>query len=103
MSSEDVLGALIVYHAKVDYFNQDHLRLVEAAARQVATAINNAELYRLISEQAGRLGSMLRAQQEEASKSQAILEAVADGVMVANAQNRVVLFNACWGCMARRA
>ena len=73
---------------------RDHLRLVEAAARQVATAINNAELYRLIREQAERLGSMLRAQQEEASKSQAILEAVADGVMVANAQGRVILFNA---------
>jgi len=94
MSSEDVLGALLVYHQKVDYFSQDHLRLVEAAARQVATAINNAELYRLIREQAERLGLMLRAQQEEASKSQAILEAVADGVLVANAQNRVILLNA---------
>jgi PAS domain S-box-containing protein len=94
MSSEDVLGALIIYHPRPDYFNQDHLRLVEAAARQVATSINNAELYRLIREQAERLGSMLRAQQEEASKSQAILEGVADGVMVANGQGRVVLFNA---------
>jgi PAS domain S-box-containing protein len=93
VSSEDVLGALIIYHTKPDYFTQDHLRMVEAAARQVATAINNAELYRLIREQAERLGSMLRAQQEEASKSAAILEAVADGVMVANVQGRVILFN----------
>jgi PAS domain S-box-containing protein len=68
--------------------------LVEAAAHQVATSINNAELYRLIRDQAERLGSMLRAQQEEASKSQAILEAVADGVMVANAHGFVILFNA---------
>ena len=37
---------------------------------------------------------MLRAQQVEGSKSQAILESVADGVMVANAQGRVILFNA---------
>ena len=92
-AADDVLGALLMFHPQPDYFTQDHLRLVEAAARQVAIGINNAELYRLIRDQAERLGSMLRAQQEEASKSQAILEAVADGVMVANAQGRVILFN----------
>jgi len=92
-AGEDVLGALMLYHPETDYFTESHLRLVEAAAIQVATSINNAELYRLIRDQAERLGSMLRAQQEEASKSQAILEAVADGVLVANAHSRVILFN----------
>ncbi len=92
-AADDVLGVLLMYHPQPDYFTQDHLRLVEAAARQVAIGINNAELYRLIRDQAERLGAMLRAQQEEASKSQAILEAVADGVMVTNAQGRVILFN----------
>jgi PAS domain S-box-containing protein len=92
-AADDVLGALLMFHPQPNYFTEDHLRLVEAAARQVAIGINNAELYRLIRDQAERLGSMLRAQQEEASKSQAILESVADGVMVANAQGRVILFN----------
>jgi PAS domain S-box-containing protein len=92
-ADDDVLGALLMFHPQPNYFTQDHLRLVEAAARQVAIGINNAELYRLIRDQAERLGSMLRAQQEEASKSQAILESVADGVMVTNAQGRVILFN----------
>jgi PAS domain S-box-containing protein len=94
MTTDDVLGALLLFHPQPDYFIEDQLRLVEAAARQVAVSINNAELYRLIREQAERLGSMLRVQQEDASKSQAILEAVADGVMVVNAQGRVVLLNA---------
>ncbi len=94
VAGEDVLGALMLYHPHKDYFTEGQLRLVEAAAHQVATSINNAELYRLIRDQAERLGSMLRAQQEEASKSQAILEAVADGVMVANAHGRAILFNA---------
>lgn len=94
MTTDDVLGALLLFHPQPDYFIEDQMRLVEAAARQVAVSINNAELYRLIREQAERLGSMLRVQQEEASKIHAILEAVADGVMVANAQGRVVLFNA---------
>lgn len=94
MVADDVLGALLLTHPDINHFNEAHLRLVEAAAAQVATAINNAELYRMIRESAERLGQMLRAQQEEASKSQSILEAVADGVMVADRQGRIILFNA---------
>jgi PAS domain-containing protein len=36
---------------------------------------------------------MLRHQQEEASKSQAILESIADGVVVNNPQGQVILVN----------
>lgn len=90
---EDVLGAIMVLHSQLNYFTEQHLRLVTAAATQVATAINNAELYRYIREQAELLGSMLRAQQIESSKSQAILESIADGVMVTEADGHVILFN----------
>ncbi len=94
MVSEDVLGAMMVLHPESNYFTEVHMRLVTAATAQVATAINNAELYRYIREQAELLGGMLRAQQVESSKSQAILESVADGVMVTDANGRVILFNA---------
>jgi len=92
--SDDVLGAMLLLHPQPDYFNDSHLRMVSAASSQVATAINNAELYRYIREQAELLGGMLRAQQVEGSKSQAILESVADGVMVSDGSGRVILFNA---------
>jgi PAS domain-containing protein len=69
------------------------LRLVTAAASQVANAMNNAELYSLIRDQAERLGSMLRQEQVEATKSASILESVADGVMVADADGQVIVFN----------
>jgi PAS domain S-box-containing protein len=92
--SDDVLGAMLLLHNDVDYFGDYHLRMVSAASSQVATAINNAELYRYIREQAELLGGMLRAQQVEGSKSQAILESVADGVMVSDGSGRVILFNA---------
>ncbi len=90
----DVLGVLLLHHPQPGYFNETHLKLVSAAASQVAASINNAELYRMIRESAERLGGMLRAQQEEASKSRAILEGIADGVMVADARGDIILLNA---------
>jgi PAS domain S-box-containing protein len=59
----------------------------------VAVAINNAHLYELIRDQAERLGVMLRKEQEDASRSQAILEAVADGVMVTGPENGISFLN----------
>jgi PAS domain S-box-containing protein len=59
----------------------------------VAVAINNAHLYELIRDQAERLGVMLRKEQEDASRSQAILEAVADGVLVTSPNNSLSFLN----------
>lgn len=90
---EDVIGVLMVFHRKVAHFSPELLNLVQAIAGQVAVAINNAHLYELIRDQAERLGTMLRKEQEEASRSQAILEAVADGVVVTGADNKVAFVN----------
>jgi signal transduction histidine kinase len=92
-TSDEVLGVLLLYSTQVGVFNADHLRLVEAAANQLATSINNAELYLFIREQAERLGDMVREQQVEASKSNAILEGVADGVLFANQLGEIIVFN----------
>jgi PAS domain S-box-containing protein len=94
MVGDEVLGAQLLFYGQPDYFDEEHLRLVEASATQVANAINNAELYKVILDQTDRLGRMLKTQQVEAAKSQSVLEGVADGVMVADAQGQVILFNA---------
>jgi len=91
--AEDVIGVLMVFHRKPDFFSPELLNMVNAIAGQVAVAINNAHLYELIRDQAERLGSMLRREQEDASRSQAILEAVADGVLVTGANNRISFLN----------
>ncbi|HQE93288.1 MAG TPA: GAF domain-containing protein [Anaerolineae bacterium] len=88
------LGVILLQSPVKNVFGESELRLVEAAAVQLGNALNNAELYHLIREQAERLGAMLREQQIEAAKNQAILEDIADGVMVADANGRVILFNA---------
>lgn len=90
---EDVIGVLMVFHRSANFFSAELLNLVVAIAGQVAVAINNARLYELIRDQAERLGLMLRKEQVEASRSQAILEAVADGVLVTGSDNRISFVN----------
>lgn len=94
MVGEDILGVMMIFHRQVDRFTNDQLDLVQATAKQIAVAINNAQLYNLIRDQAERLGDMLRTQHVETSRSQAILEAVADGVLVTDARRQITLFNA---------
>ncbi|MFN8412157.1 MAG: GAF domain-containing protein [Anaerolineales bacterium] len=93
MVGEDVIGVLMVFQRASFFFSSEMLSLVKAIAGQVAVAINNAHLYELIRDQAERLGLMLRKEQEEASRSQAILEAVADGVLVTGPDNRITFVN----------
>ena len=90
---EEVIGAIMVFHRQTGYFTPDHMNLVQAIGNQAAVAINNAQLYLLIRDQAERLGSMLRNQQVEASRQQAILEAVADGVLVTDPNNIITFLN----------
>lgn len=92
-TSEGLMGAILLFHPESNYFNEDHLKLVSAAGAQIANAINNAELYRLITDQAERLGVMLRSEATEAAKNQAILKGIADGVLVLDAGRNVVLVN----------
>ncbi len=94
MVGEEALGTLMLFHREPNRFSPTQLDLVTATAKQIAVAVNNANLYRLIADQAERLGDMLRKQHVEASRSQAILEAVADGVLVTDGEGTVTLFNA---------
>jgi GAF domain-containing protein len=91
---DEALGALLLFHSRLGFFAREHLRLVEAVAVQVASAINNAELYGYVFESAERLGAMIKAQQVETTKTEAILEGVADGVMVSDETGLVIRFNA---------
>ncbi len=90
---EEILGSLILLHKQPGAFLESHIELLAAVARQIASTLKNSELFYLIRDQAEKLGGMLREQQIEASRSRAILEAVADGVVVTGAQGQVTLFN----------
>ncbi len=90
---EDLIGAIMVFHRRVAHFTDDSLEMVRAIGSQVAISINNAQLYELIRDQAERLGSMLRQQQVQASRQTAILQAVADGVLVTDSGNQITFLN----------
>jgi PAS domain S-box-containing protein len=91
--NDDILGVMILLSREQQVFTQAHVRLALAAANQVAAAINNSDLYYLIRDQAERLGMLVLAEQEEAQKGNAILEGIADGVMLADANSEIVRFN----------
>jgi signal transduction histidine kinase len=91
--NEEVIGVLMMFHQKTNAFTMQQLDLVEAAASQVAHAINNASLYKLIFDQAEQLGSMLRTEIIQKANLEAILESIADGVIVADSQNKVDIAN----------
>jgi PAS domain S-box-containing protein len=81
------LGVIILSNSRTKRrFTQDDGRLCEALASQVTAAIANARLYQHVSE-------LLRTRQEEASQRRAILESIADGVMVADGRGRVIMAN----------
>jgi len=93
MLGPEALGVILLFHEEIAVFTQDNQDLVQTASMQMAVAINNAELFNLIRDQAEGLGTMLRSQQVEASRSRGILEAVADGVLVTDPNNEITLFN----------
>jgi PAS domain S-box-containing protein len=90
---EEALGAILLFHPETNYFTEDHLKLVSAAAAQVAQAINNAELYRLITDQANKLGDMLQEQAAEAYRIQTILSSITDGILVLDEKNTILMLN----------
>ncbi|OQY26066.1 MAG: hypothetical protein B6I34_00695 [Anaerolineaceae bacterium 4572_32.1] len=94
LSSKDMLlGVVLLFHPQPNYFTQSHLQLVQAAATQVTAAVKNYDLYRLVRDQAERLGKALQEKRAEASKNLAILESIADGVVVTDMNRQVTVIN----------
>lgn len=92
-NNEDPMGVMVLLSEEVGAFTESHLKLLVPAATQVAAAINSADLYQLIRDQAERMAKLLRSEQEEAQKHGAIVESITDGVMLADSSGEIILFN----------
>ncbi|MFB0536601.1 MAG: GAF domain-containing protein [Anaerolineae bacterium] len=99
-----VIGVLDVQSDELNAFDLDDVAVLQTLGDQVATAIENARLFEELEEHKATLGervrerteelaSSLRHQKIEADKTRAIVEGIADGVMVFDADNKVIMIN----------
>jgi PAS domain S-box-containing protein len=95
LSQDRVLGALIVGndHSR-RAFGANEGRLCQSIATQVTSAIENARLYQDLQKQAGQLAQLLQSQDESVQRTSAILESIAEGVIVSDADGRITTVNA---------
>jgi signal transduction histidine kinase len=93
IAQDQILGVLTLSHDDVGYFNDDHLRLLNAIGSQIGIAVHNALLYDQIFSEVNRRGELLRYQELEASKNAAILQSLSDGVVVCGTDGTVLLVN----------
>lgn len=75
-------------------FDDADAELCQALAAQVAAAIDNARRYQEMESRAVQGTELLRAREEKIIQFQAILESIADGVIVAERDGEVILANA---------
>jgi PAS domain S-box-containing protein len=83
----------MLFHPEPGYFDQDHMVFANAAANHITAAIKNTEMYRLVRDQATRLGDMLRQQRQIAAQHVAILTAITDGVAVSDEKGHLTVLN----------
>ncbi len=92
---ERVLGVILLGNSRSQRpFADNELEVVHALATQAVTAVDNARLYKELDEHSQELATLLRIREEEAAERQAILESIADGVVVADARGQVTMTNA---------
>jgi PAS domain S-box-containing protein len=87
------IGLLAVASPRPDAFDPTQVGLFHSVLGRVATAISNAEVYHLITHQAHELGQMLRHQQEQSSRNQAILASIGDGVVMNSSEGKTIMVN----------
>jgi signal transduction histidine kinase len=96
------LGVLTLSHEEANYFNDDHLRLLTASAGAIAIGIHNANLYAAIVSEMEYRSDLLRRQQMETTKIEAILQSIADGVLVCDTEGNVLSTNQACGSILQR-
>ena len=79
LGRNDLLGLLILAHEQTDYFQLDHLILLQAIASQAAIAVENAQLYSSVA--------------KEQQKLAAVLQSAADAILMFNADGCLSLLN----------
>jgi PAS domain S-box-containing protein len=90
----NVMGILVAAHQPGrPAFDEADERLCEGMASPIAAALSNARMVQSLKLQARQLANLLEVQQIENSKTRAMLESIADGVIVCDAARQIMLTN----------
>ena len=89
-----VLGVIVALNGRSRrVFTDKEQQVLEAFGAQVAAAVENALLDEVIEKQTRELAELLSSREEEAIRRAAILESIADGVIVLDDHERVAVAN----------
>ena len=94
LAGSDAFGACLLLSRQPEAFTPIDLELASAAAGLMACALRMADLRRSLHERSRREDEATRQQQADSSRAQAILESIADGVLVTGPGHHVTLCNA---------
>jgi signal transduction histidine kinase len=93
IAHHELQGVLVLTSDRINAFHEEHLRLVEASASQIATGIHNALIYQQLEQDLLRRYEMQQKQEQAVSQSQAILQSLSDGVIVCDRVGSVLAVN----------
>ncbi|MBN1993366.1 MAG: GAF domain-containing protein [Anaerolineae bacterium] len=95
---DKIIGAMQALHHNVGWFDENHLRLFASVASSVGIAIENARLFAEVQSFSRHLEHMVtertRELSEEKEKTETILASMADGLLVLDAEKRILTANA---------
>jgi PAS domain S-box-containing protein len=92
-----VIGVVQALHQQTHWFDQSDMRLLHSVASSVGIAVENAQLFRQVQDFNRYLEQMVdertRQLAQEKEKTEAILASMADGLLVLDAENRIMMAN----------
>ena len=91
---ERVMGVLVAYNApSKPQFTSEQELLATTIAVQIAGAVENNRLYGALAAKAQELSQLLKVREAELRREEAILESMAEGILVSDAEGRFILLN----------
>lgn len=93
VAHHEVVGVIVLSHEARAHFTEGHLRLLNAAAGEIALGIYNATLYDELQREVLLKGERLQMERRANAQRDAIFQSLSDGVIVCSAEGVVMAAN----------
>jgi PAS domain S-box-containing protein len=89
-----MMGVLVACNSSMESpFTPEQQRLATTIGVQIAGAVENSQLYNQLEDKAQELGHLLKVREAELRREDAILESMAEGILVSDPEGRFILLN----------